>query len=177
MKIVSNFLKSYVFDAILLIVLGIVLLIWPTGALMTIFKWIGIALIVLGVIKGFLFFTKKDKQERSTANLLASIIQVIAGIFFIVKADFLVAFFPTVMALLLAYGAIVMIVRAIKEKSADQQRFTVSLVLGIVTLVLAVIVFVHPTLLANVMMQASGISMIIEGTSLLIVLSQKNHAE
>ena len=47
MKIVSNFLKSYVFDAILLIVLGIVLLIWPTGALMTIFKWTGIALIVL----------------------------------------------------------------------------------------------------------------------------------
>lgn len=48
-----------------------------------------------------------------------------------------------------------------------------SLVLGIVSLVLAVVVFVHPTLLANLMMQTTGVAMIFEGISFLIVLAQK----
>ena len=45
--------------------------------------------------------------------------------------------------------------------------------LGIVTLILAVVVFVHPVLLANVMMQATGVSMIIEGVALMIALSHE----
>ena len=69
-------------------------------------------------------------------------------------------------------GAIVMIVRALKLKDGNKNAFTLSLVLGIVCLVLAVVVFVHPVLLANVMVQTAGVSMIVEGVSLLIALSR-----
>ena len=51
------------------------------------------------------------------------------------------------------------------------------MILGIVTLVLAVVVFVHPAVLANLMMQATGIAMIVEGISLLIVMAQKEKGE
>ena len=48
MKKVSNALKNYIFDAILLIALGLVMLIWPQWSLQIIFKWVGIGLIVTG---------------------------------------------------------------------------------------------------------------------------------
>ena len=69
------------------------------------------------------------------------------------------------------------IVRAVRMKGGNQNKFRLSLILGIVTLVLAVVVFVHPTLLANLMMQTAGIAMIVEGISLLIVMAQKEKGE
>ena len=174
MKRVSNALKNYIVDAILLIALGLVMLIWPQWSLKIIFTWVGIGLIVTGLIKGLIYYTKKEKKERSVPDLLVGCLQLAVGIFAVVKAEFLASHFPIVAAILLAYGAIVMIVRAVRMKDGDQNRFKLSLILGIVTLVLAVIVFVHPALLANLMMQTAGIAMIVEGVSLLIVMAQKD---
>ncbi len=177
MKKVSNALKNYIVDAVLLIALGLVMLIWPQWSLQIIFKWVGIGLIVTGLIKGVIYFTKKEKKERSVSDLMVGVAQLAAGIFVVVKAEFLAAHFPIVAAILLAYGAIVMIVRAVRIKDGNQNRFRLSLILGIVTLVLAVVVFVHPALLANLMMQTAGIAMIVEGISLLIVMAQKEKGE
>ena len=173
MKKVSNALKNYIVDAILLIALGLVMLIWPQYSLQIIFKWVGIGLIVTGLVKGLIYFTKKEKKDRSLPDLLVGILQIAVGIFTAVKAEFLASHFPIVAAILLAYGAIVMIVRAVRIKDGDQRKFILSLVLGIVTLVLAAVVFAHPAMLANLMMQTAGIAMIVEGISLLIVMAQK----
>ena len=173
MKKVSNALKNYIVDAILLIALGLVMLIWPQYSLQIIFKWVGIGLIVTGLIKGLMYCRQKDKIDRSLADLPVGILQIAVGIFTAVKAEFLASHFPIVAAILLAYGAIVMIVRAVRIKDGDQRKFILSLVLGIVTLVLAAVVFAHPAMLANLMMQTAGIAMIVEGISLLIVMAQK----
>ena len=173
MKKVSNALKNYIFDAILMIALGLVMLIWSQWSLKIIFTWVGIGFIVTGVIKGLIYCTKKEKKERSVADLLVGAAQLVVGIFTVAKAEFLASHFPIVAAILLAYGAIVMIVRAVRIKDGNQNKFRLSLILGIVTLVLAVVVFVHPAMLANLMMQTAGIAMIVEGISLLIVMAQK----
>ena len=109
--------------------------------------------------------------------MLVGGLQIAVGIFAIAKAEFLASNSLIVVAILLAYGAIVMIARAVRMKDGDQNKFRLSLILGIVTLVLAVVVFVHPAVLANLMMQATGIAMIVEGISLLIVMAQKEKGE
>ena len=102
MKKVSNALKNYIVDAILLIALGLVMLIWPQWSLQIIFKWVGIGLIVTGLIKGLIYFTKKDKNERNTPDLLVGIVQLDVGIFTHVKAEFFASHFPIAAAILLA---------------------------------------------------------------------------
>lgn len=173
MKRVSSIIKNYLIDAVLLIAIGLVMLLWPQEALKTVFTQIGIAFIVMGAVKGIAFFASKDKESRSILDLLVGIVQIAIGVLFIEKSDFLVEFFPTVAAIILAYGAIIMIVRSLKLRNDNKNAFILSLVLGIVTLVLAAVIFVHPVGLVNVMTQATGVSMIIEGISLLIVLSRK----
>ena len=66
MKKVSNALKNYIVDAILLIALGLVMLIWPQYSLQIIFKWVGIGLIVTGLIKGLIYFTKKRRKTAAS---------------------------------------------------------------------------------------------------------------
>lgn len=177
MKKISNALKNYIVDAVLLIALGLVMLIWPQWSLQIIFKWAGIGLIVTGLVKGLFYFTKKDKNERSFPDLLVGAAQLAVGIFAVVNAEFLASHFPIAAAILLSYGAIVMIVRAVRMKDGDQNKFRLSLILGIVTLVLAVVVFARPALLASLMTQTAGIAMIVEGISLLIVMAQKEKGE
>ncbi len=177
MEKLTNVLKNYIVDAILLIALGLVMLIWPQWSLKIIFTWVGIGLIVMGLIKVLVYFTAPNKTERSATELLVGFLQLAVGIFAIVKAEFLASHFPIVAAILLAYGAIMMIVRAVKLKDGSQKSFILSLVLGIVTLVLAVVIFVHPVVLANLMMQSAGLAMIVEGISLLIVMAQKEKGE
>lgn len=120
------------------------MVIWPEKALTTLFTWMDIGLIVMGAVKAIAFFAKKDKEDRSVSGLLVGILQIAIGIFFIVKSDFLIPFFPTIAAIILAYGAVVMIVRAVKIRNDNKNAFILSLVLGIVILVLAVVIFAHP---------------------------------
>ena len=173
MKKVSAKLKNYIFDAVLLIALGLVMLIWPQYSLKIIFTWVGIGFIIIGVIKCLNFIFKKNRKDRSIPDLLVGLLQIAVGIYAIVKAEVLASHFIIVAAILLGYGAIVMIIRSLKLKNVNSDRFTVCFVLGLVTLVLAVIVFVHPVMLADLMMQTAGVSMIVEGISLLIVMAQK----
>ena len=173
MKKISSALKNYIVDAVLLIALGLVMLIWPQWSLKIIFTWTGIGFIVMGLIKCVVFFAKKDKKERRTIDLVVGILQVVGGILAIIFADFLASHFPIIAAVLLAYGAIMMIIRAVRLKDGKKNSFIVSLVLGIVTLVLAAVVFVHPAIFADLMMQLTGAAMIVEGISLLIVMAQK----
>ena len=173
MKKVSDKLKNYIFDAVLLIALGLVMLIWPQYSLKIIFKWAGIGFIIIGVIKCLTFFLKKDKKGRSIPDLLIGLLQIAVGIYAVVKADVLASHFIIVAAVLLGYGAIVMIIRALKLKNSAPKVFPLCFVLGLVTLVLAVIVFVHPVVLKDLMTETAGISLIVEGISLLIVMSRK----
>ena len=121
-------------------------------------------------MKVVFFFLKKEKK-RSLRDLIVGLVQIALAILVFVKSAGLTDFFPTVAALLLAYGAIVMLLRAVKLRKGAKKDFLTVLILGVICLVLAVVVFVHPAVLADVMIQAAGVSMIVEGVSLLIALS------
>ena len=170
MKKVSAALKNYIVDAAALIALGLVLLIWHRYSLLTLFKWLALGLLVMGAVKAVFFFLKKEKK-RSQRDLIVGLVQIALAILVFVKSAELTDFFPTVAALLLAYGAIVMLLRAVKLRKGAKKDFLTVLILGVVCLALAVVVFVHPAVLADVMIQAAGVSMIVEGVSLLIALS------
>ena len=171
MKKVSAALTNYIVEAAALIALGLVLLIWHRYSLLTIFKWLALGLLVMGAVKVVFFFLKKEKK-RSLRDLIVGLVQIALAILVFVKSAGLTDFFPTVAALLLAYGAIVMLLRAVKLRKGVKKDFLTVLILGVVCLVLAVVVFVHPAVLADVMIQAAGVSMIAEGVSLLIALSR-----
>ena len=170
MKIVVSVQKNWLLDAIVLIALGLILLLWPNGTLNTVFRLIGIGLLVLGAVRVLAFFLKKDKTDRSAIDLIIGIVQIALGIFLLAKPGFFVAFFPAVAAVLLACGAVVMIVRALRQRKYSRAGAALNLVLGIITLVLTLVILAHPVFLADILVQAAGIAMIAEGVFLLIAL-------
>ena len=175
MEKVKNMLKNYAVDAILLIILGMVMFFGAKKSLSVIFILLGSVLIIMGLVKGILFLLKKE--EQGILSLTVGIIQVVAGIFVLAKKGLLVDFFPVVSSLILVYGAVIMLIRAVKLRHQEKKIFLSSLVLGIITLLLAIMIFLHPVVIADVMIQAAGISLVVEGVALLIVLSRRIDTE
>lgn len=163
-----NNLNSII-DTILLVVLGIVLLVKPGETIEAIFRIIGTILLVMGVVKIIAFFVKKEKKDRSVFSLILGIVQVVLGLVLIAKPILIVSIWYVVAAVILGFGAIISLIRAIRQMKAKSPVAVVSLVLSIITLILAIVVFVNPTAFAAFQMKLIGISFVIEGAALLLV--------
>lgn len=165
---IKDYLKSYIFDGVLLILLGAAMLIWPDGALKTLFIIIGAAVGIMGLVKIIMFFA--NSAGRQPSDLVLAFAELAIGIAFIVKSDFFIEFFNIVLAIMLAYGAILMLAQAIITREHKGVFFVLSLVFAAITFVLAVIIFIDPAAFASFMVQLRGIALIIEGLAMIIVL-------
>ena len=170
MQKLSKALKNYIVDSVVMIVLGIIMMIWAKNSVQRIFQILGFGLIILGVLKWILYFIKKDPAERKFVDLIIGLVIIAAGIILFVRADPLTAYFPAIAGILLAYGAVLIICWAIELRMGPLSRFLNALILGIISLIFSVIVFVHPVFLLNVMIQTTGAGMFFEGIALLIVM-------
>ena len=169
----KKLMKNTLVDAFLLIVLGIVLLIKPSGTLEIIFRIIGVTLLVMGAVRIISFFTRKDEAERSVPALIVGIAQAVIGLLLIAKPDLLISVWYMVAAALIGYGAIVSLIRAVKQMNAKVPGAVATLVLSIATLVLAIVVFINPAAFAAFYMQLIGISFIVEGAALVLASIKK----
>lgn len=170
MKNTSKVLKNTIVDAVGLIILGLLLLIWSKHSLTAIFQITGIALIVIGILKWVFYFFDKEQKQRSIFDLVIGLIMIACGIFLFVRAEPLVDYFPAVSAIVLGYGAIRMITQAVNARMESMKKFLIPLIFGIILLVMATIVFVHPVFLLDIMVQVTGVAMMIEGIFMLILL-------
>ena len=170
MKKTSKVLKNTIVDAVGLIILGLLLLIWSKHSLTAIFQITGIALIVIGILKWVFYFFDKEQKQRSIFDLVIGLIMIACGIFLFVRAEPLVDYFPAVSAIVLGYGAIRMITQAVNARMESMKKFLIPLIFGIILLVIATIVFVHPVFLLDFMVQVTGVAMMIEGVFMLILL-------
>lgn len=169
----KKIMKNTLVDALLLIVLGIVLLVKPSGTLDIIFRIIGVMLLVMGAVRIIGFFTKKDKEKRSVPALIVGIVQAVIGLLLIVKPDTFVSVWYMAAAVLIGYGAIVSLIRAVKQMKAKVPGAVATLVLSIATLVLAIVVFINPAAFAAFYMQLIAISFIVEGAALVLASIKK----
>ena len=169
----KKIIKNTLIDAILLIVLGIVVLIKPGETLDVIFKIIGAMLLIMGAVRFISFFAKKDKEKRSVLALIVGIVQAVIGLLLIVKPDLFVSAWYMAAAVLIGYGAIVSLIRAVRQIKTKVQGAVATLVLSIATLVLAIVVFINPTVFATFYTQLIGVSFIVEGVTLILASVRK----
>lgn len=164
-----NFLRSYIFDGIILALLGIAMLVWPDNALKVLCVVVGGLVAVMGFIK-FAFFLANNKAVRKTSDLIIGIIQIALGIALIIASDFFISLFFVVAGIILVYGALLMFIRAFQLLKVKGWLFALSLIFAVVTLAFAVIIFINPIQFAEFVTRIQGAALIIEGIGMIIVL-------
>ena len=161
--------RSYLFDGILLIILGIMLLLWPESALVALCTIIGCTLIVLSLFK-FISFFSDVSGLRSGGVLFVGLLQLVAGIALVVNPGFFIAWFQIIVGIMLFYGAVLLFVNAWDLRDAKGSEFAATIIFAVLMLILAVIIIINPISFAAFIVSLEGISLIIEGLSMVIFL-------
>lgn len=162
-KKITTMFKSYVFDGLLLILLGVAMLIWPEESLKIPCVIIGAVLAIMGLIKVIAFIAKKSK---GSSGFWVGIAQIAVGCAFIFASDFFISFFHYIIAFILLYGAVMMFINAFNLRKVFGMMFLASLIFAIITTILAIVIIINPF----IFVQLRGIALIIEGLAMVIVL-------
>ena len=170
MKEVKQFSKSYIFISALYVVLGVVLLAWPTLSVQMICYGLAVAMIVIGISYGIMYFTKDSLEGFLQMDLVIGIVCLAFGIFILLNPTFLSSVLPFAMGIILLLGAIVKIQSAINMKKLRLKKWYLILICALVIGVLGAVLLWNPFEEEKYMILYIGICLILDGLTNLISL-------
>lgn len=163
--------RSYIVDGILLVALGVVMLIWPEDSLKVLCAIIGVILIIMGLVKGILYFVDRDVPTRPF-DLVTAIVQLLLGVVVIVQSGFFISLFQIVAGVILLYGSVLLFIQAIQLREIRGFFFVAAIVSGVLVAALGTVIIMNPAAFASFIMQLQGVAVIILGLALIIVMQR-----
>ena len=170
MKEVKQFSKSYIFISALYVVLGVALLAWPMMSVKMICYGLAVAMIVIGISYGVMYFTKDNLQGFLQMDLVIGIVCLAFGLFILLNPTFLGSVLPFAMGIILLLGAIVKIQSSINMKRLRFAKWYLVLICAILIGALGVVLLCNPFQKEEDMILYIGICLILDGLTNLISL-------
>ena len=186
MEKIKSILKSYIFDGIVLFLIGAALIVfsilwWPdVSVLHLLLRIVGAVFAVLGTIKIIIFFVNKN-DDRKPTDLLIGMLLFAVGLALIIKPDFFARFFFVIMAVLLLYGCALMFIRSAHlHKENNKNMSLVALIAGFILVALAAAIVIISVIrisqgtpdVAQFMIIIYGAALAVEGIAVLVVLNK-----
>ncbi|WP_018963649.1 HdeD family acid-resistance protein [Coprothermobacter platensis] len=142
--------------AVFMLVIGVLVLSNPAATITTLAMFVGIAVLVTGVI---LLFNYKS----SNYNLAFGIIAVILGIFLLARPAFAVGAMAFIIGIWFVIEAVQGLTRAGVYRLVSSALYTISLIANVVLLILGILILIHPFVAALSLPIMAGIALILGG--------------
>lgn len=168
MNEVKEFRKSYILVSALYVVLGAVLLAWPTSSLKMICYVLGFAMVVIGLTFGIIYFTKENLAGFLQMDLVIGIVSLAFGVFILLNPAFLSHVLPFAMGIILLLGAVVKIQSAINMKRLRFGKWYLTLLCAILLIGLGIALLFNPFTQERYMILYIGACLILDGMTNLI---------
>ena len=170
MKEIKEFRKSYILVSALYVVLGVVLLFWPTTSIKMICFGLAIAMIVLGITYGVIYFTKDNLSGLLQMDLVIGIICLAFGIFILLNPAFLASVLPFAMGIILLLGAVVKLQSAINMKRLNFSKWYLVLICALLIVALGIVLLCNPFQSERLMILYIGGCLVLDGLTNLVSL-------
>ncbi|WP_343207892.1 HdeD family acid-resistance protein [Anaerolentibacter hominis] len=170
MEILKTFKKNYVVVAVLYMLFGLVLLIWPEMSLMTICYSFGVITIVFGIVRLIGYFVKDSFVSAFRYDLVIGVLAVAAGIFILIKPDFIASILPVVLGIFIIVSSMIKLQNALDLKRFHYDNWWVVVIFAVLTTVLGIIIIVNPFEAAKMAMMFVGVALAVDGVLSLISL-------
>ena len=154
--------------SLLMIVIGLVLALWPGHVMTTAMTVLGIALLAGGGIL-ILSWYKKKAQGVSVLRLGEGIAMALGGLFVLARPKFLITIIPFAVGALVLVNGIINLTQALEQRRKLYNRWTVSLTMAILTIVLGLLVLLNPFSTMEVLVVTIGVVFIYNGASNLFI--------
>ena len=151
--------------------LGIILLIWPTGSLYFLAKFIGVFLAVGGFAAGVMYFQDHDSAMKSILLVLA-LVMLICGAVIFLHPEELIKLIPTIFGMMIVVSGLINLGETFILSRSKYKKWWISLIIAVITIACGIFVINRALGLASLITRIAGGVLIFDGASHLWVTSR-----
>lgn len=163
---------NYTASALICVVLGLILLIWPGTTTQIVCMLLGVVLLAYGVLQIGIYLLTKERNIISQGMLLLGIIFSVIGVWILLKPEMIIMAVPVIVGVLIVVHAIHNITQALSLKRDGYERWWVAFVLGIVTAAFGLVLIFKPFSVVDTVVRLIGIFLIYDGLSDMWIISR-----
>lgn len=171
-----NYIKSlkvnYSLSAVICVILGIVLLVWPGQSTQVVCMILGIVLGGFGIIQIILYLATKEKTMVSHSMMMLGIVLAVIGGWIVLKPDTIIKAIPMIVGILIVIHGLHNAVQAIDLKKMQYDNWWVALLLSLLTIALGVVLICNPFTVVDTVVRLIGAFLIYDGLSDMWILSR-----
>lgn len=174
-----NFLKklktNVVISAVLCILLGIVLVVWPDLSMQIVCTAVGAVLLIGGGVRLAVYFTAKDGSVYAQMSLIMGIVLAVVGIWILLQPDKVLAIIPIIVGIVIAMHGVNNLQQAVNLCKEKYDKWWVALILGLLTVGFGVLLICRPFAALDTAVMMIGIFLIYDGFSDIWIVSRVYH--
>lgn len=153
----------HVGSGLVTVIIGVILFLMPGKALATILRFVGIILIIMGVLHMLSAF--KENSESTQGEKAVALIAIIAGAVVLLFPGFIVSLFPLIAAAAIILNGISNLMKAIDAKKSGDSGWMAMCILSIITVIAGIIVFRNPFSATKTLVRVIGAILIYNGVT------------
>ena len=171
-----NYIKSLKVNdslsAVICVILGIVLLVWPGQSTQVVCMILGIVLGGFGIIQIILYLATQEKTMVSHSMMMLGIVLAVIGGWIVLKPDTIIKAIPMIVGILIVIHGLHNAVQAIDLKKMQYDNWWVALLLSLLTIALGVVLICNPFTVVDTVVRLIGAFLIYDGLSDMWILSR-----
>ncbi len=169
-SIIQDMKQNYFVNAVIMVVLGLVLVIWPHILGVMLCYLLGGALILMGVIQLVVFLRGERLGFYNKFSMFMGIVLVLLGIWICTQPRIVLSIIPVVVGIIVVLHGLMDLQYTLDIRRTGNTKWWIALVAAIITLMVGLLLVFNPFTAYEVTMILLGIAMLYDGGSDLLLL-------
>ena len=161
----KNLKANYTVSAVICMVVGLVLIIWPGTSTQVVCMVLGGVLLLYGIIQIVLYLIARERTLYLQGMLMLGIVFGVLGAWILFRPDVIIRTVPVIVGLIIIIHGIHNVTQAFDLKRMNYDRWWIALLFGAFTVVLGVILVRNPFKVVNTVVRVIGAFLVYDGLS------------
>lgn len=169
-SIIQDMKHNYFINAVIMVILGIVLVIWPHILGVMLCYLLGGALIVMGIFQLISFLRGERLGFYNKFVMMMGIVLVLLGIWICAQPRIVLSIIPVVVGIIVLIHGLMDIQYTLDIKKAGSEKWWIALIAAVLTLIVGLLLVLNPFTVYEITMVLVGVAMLYDGGSDLALL-------
>lgn len=165
MEKAREFKSNSVITAILSVLYGLILIIWPDTSSSTLCYVVAAAITLVGIVFVVQYIRKDVMRDFYRKDLVAGLVAISIGLVAFLRVDIIKGFIPTVLGFIILFSGIVKMQNAFDMLRLKYPYWYVILILAVLNLGFGILLIVEPVWIVNIVFILIGCGLVYSGVS------------
>ena len=159
----KTFKTTMIAIAVLYIVIGLILIVWPEQSRLVICYVLGAAALLYGIYRILAYFSRENLEAVMQFSVAIGVACALAGVILLFRADFVAAAFGVIIGLSLVVDSVLRLQTALDIRRLGGAHWMPVLICALAMLVLGAVLLFNPFAAVLTATIVGGVSLVIDG--------------